>query len=144
VIVFLPPPEPVILFRSPLRKQEHPVTQPRFSNPSPTTDLHTGADGVIHVMNAVTAAKKDISHMTTLIPEEQTEKTPSTPKKKDGVSKRRARVAPSKPKPDRKAHSRAMFRRRQSLLRRQASFNNPRARDADVFYIGSASRREPA
>jgi hypothetical protein len=99
----LAPPEPVIPFRSPPRKQEHPVTQPRFSNPSPTTDLHIGADGVIDVMNRLTAAKKDISHMTTLIPEEQTEKTPSTPKKKDGVSKRRARVAPSKPKPDRKA-----------------------------------------
>jgi hypothetical protein len=98
----LPPPEPVIPFRSPPRKQENPVTQPRFSNPSPTTDLHTGVDGVIHVMNAVTAAKKDTSNMTTLIPEEQTEKTPATPKKKAGVSKRRARVAP-KAKPDRKA-----------------------------------------
>jgi hypothetical protein len=99
----LPPPEPVIPFGSPPRKQEHPLTQPRFSNPSSTTDLHSRADGVIHVMNAVTAAKKDTFHMTTLIPEEQTKKTPATPNNKAGVGKRRARVAPSKAKTGRKA-----------------------------------------
>jgi len=32
--------------------------QTQFSNPSPTSDLHNWANGVIHVMNAVTAAKK--------------------------------------------------------------------------------------
>ena len=41
--------------------------------------------------------------MTTLIPEEQTEKTPATAKKKAGVAKRRAHVAPSKAEPPRKA-----------------------------------------
>jgi hypothetical protein len=41
--------------------------------------------------------------MTTLIPEEQTEKTPATTKKKAGVAKRGAHVAPSKAKPPRKA-----------------------------------------
>jgi hypothetical protein len=41
--------------------------------------------------------------MTTLIPEEQTEKTPATAKKKAGVTKRRSHVAPSKTKAGRKA-----------------------------------------
>ena len=41
--------------------------------------------------------------MTTLIPEEQTEKTPATAKKKAGVAKRRAHVAAAKAKPPRKA-----------------------------------------
>jgi hypothetical protein len=41
--------------------------------------------------------------MTTLIPEEQTEKTQATTKKKAGVAKRRAHVAPPKAKPGRKA-----------------------------------------
>src|ERR1035441_8095278 len=42
--------------------------------------------------------------MTTLIPEEQTEKTPATAKKKAGVAKRCADVAAAKAKPPRKAH----------------------------------------
>jgi hypothetical protein len=41
--------------------------------------------------------------MTTLIPEEQTEKTQARAKKKAGVAKRGAHVAPSKAKPGRKA-----------------------------------------
>jgi hypothetical protein len=41
--------------------------------------------------------------MTTLISEEQKEQTPAPAKKKPGVAKRRAHVAPSKAKPDRKA-----------------------------------------
>jgi hypothetical protein len=54
-------------------------------------------------MSAATAAKKDTFIMTTLISEEQTEKTPATAKRKASVAKRRAHVAPSKAKPDRKA-----------------------------------------
>jgi len=41
--------------------------------------------------------------MTTLIPEEQTERTPTMAKKKASVAKRRAHVAPSKTKPGRNA-----------------------------------------
>jgi hypothetical protein len=41
--------------------------------------------------------------MTTLIPEEQKEKTPATAKTKASVAKRRAHVATSKAKPSRKA-----------------------------------------
>ena len=41
--------------------------------------------------------------MTTSVPEEQTEKTPATAKKKASVAKRSAHVAPSKAKPPRKA-----------------------------------------
>jgi|HubBroStandDraft_5_1064220.scaffolds.fasta_scaffold498784_2 hypothetical protein len=41
--------------------------------------------------------------MTTLIPEQQTEKTPAPAKKRAGGTKRRAHAASSKAKPDRKA-----------------------------------------
>jgi hypothetical protein len=41
--------------------------------------------------------------MTTLLPEERTEKTPATHNNKAGVSKGRARIAPSKAKTGRKA-----------------------------------------
>jgi uncharacterized protein DUF3489 len=41
--------------------------------------------------------------MTTSVPEEPTEKTPATAKKKASVAKRPAHVAPFKAKPDRKA-----------------------------------------
>jgi hypothetical protein len=43
--------------------------------------------------------------MTTSTPEEQTEKTPAKAKKKAGVARRRAHVAPPKAKPARKAAS---------------------------------------
>jgi hypothetical protein len=55
--------------------------------------------------------------MTTLIPEEQTEKTPATTKQKAGVTKRRAHVAPPKAKPGRKTDGFAVRKMRAIMLR---------------------------
>jgi hypothetical protein len=99
----LPPPPPVIPFHLPSRKISA-ASDPRtiFEGTKkglaclgePSDPCHERGDR---------RSEKDIFNMTTSIPEEQPEKTPTRTKKKAFATKRRAHVAPTKAKPARKA-----------------------------------------